>query len=188
MIPDKYEPFSSLTRKALHHALNEDGLKMSDQETENMMHAYDSLSTFPDVKPALEQLAKEKDIESVYFTQGTKAMVSASVTGSPDLAPYTASMFKHTVCCSESTKKFKPAPETYEYLIAQLGRKDFEGVWLVSGNPFDIVGARTMGMNAAWVDRAGNGWVDCLGEPDLKPSFIVQNIGEVAQKVKAYEK
>ena len=152
-----------------------------------MMRAYDSLSTFPDVKPALEDLAKEDDIECVYFTQGTEAMVTASVKGSPDLAPYTASTFKYTICCSESTKKFKPAPETYEYLRQQLGRKDYEGVWLVSGNPFDCVGAKAMAMRSCWVDRAGNGWVDCLGEPDLKPTVIASGIGEVVEKIRGFK-
>jgi len=36
-------------------------------------------------------------------------------------------------------------------------------LWLVSGNPFDVTGARHSGMNAIWVDRAGNGWVDRFG-------------------------
>lgn len=36
-------------------------------------------------------------------------------------------------------------------------------MWLVSGNPFDVVGARSVGMQAAWVDRGGKGWVDGLG-------------------------
>lgn len=151
------------------------------------MRAYDSLSTFPDVKPALEALAKEQDITSVFFSQGTYAMVSASVTKSPDLSPH-ASAFKDIIVVEE-IKKFKPAPETYFHLVQKLGRTagDFEGIWLVSGNPFDIVGARLVGMNAAWVDRAGSGWVDSLGEPDIEPSVIVKDIGEVAEKVRAFQ-
>jgi hypothetical protein len=43
-------------------------------------------------------------------------------------------------------------------------------------------------MNAAWVDRAGGGWIDCLGEPDLRPSVIVKDIGEVVKKVKDFSK
>lgn len=148
------------------------------------MHAYDSLSTFPDVKDALTSLEKDDTFELAYFTQADYAMVSASVTKSPELSQFKT--FK--IVTSEATKKFKPAPETYHHLLREVGRKDFAGLWLVSGNPFDIVGARTMGMNAAWVDRAGGGWADCLGEPDLGPSVIVKDVGEIAEKVKAYTK
>jgi 2-haloacid dehalogenase len=104
------------------------------------MRAYDLLSTFPDVKPALEALAKETDVTSVVFSQGTYDMVSASVNKSPDLSPH-ASLFKDIVVIEE-TKKFKPAPEAYHHLLKKLGRKpgDFDGVWLVSGNPFDVTG------------------------------------------------
>jgi 2-haloacid dehalogenase len=148
------------------------------------MRAYDSLSAFPDVKPALKALGEDPNIISVFFSQGTYAMVSASVNKSPDLGP-SASVFKEIIVVEE-TEKFKPAPETYHHLLKKLGRGpgDFDGVWLVSGNPFDITGARAVGMNAAWVDRTGNGWADALGEG---PSVIVKNIGEVVRKVKEFE-
>jgi 2-haloacid dehalogenase len=54
----------------------------------------------------------------------------------------------------------------YHHLVKKVGKGENEigDVWLVSGNPFDIVGSRAVGMQAAWVDRAGKGWVDQLGE------------------------
>ena len=103
---DKYEPFSSITQKSLLYALKEHGLSLSAVETEDMMRAYDSLSTFPDVKPALEALGKEGDFTSVFFSQGTYAMVHASVTKSPDLSPYSTSLFKDIVVVEE-IEKFK---------------------------------------------------------------------------------
>jgi 2-haloacid dehalogenase len=185
--PDKYEPFSSITQKSLQHALKEHGLSLAENDIAEMMGAYDSLSTFPDVKPALDALAKEQGITSVVFSQGTYAMVSASVNKSPDLSPH-ASVFKDIVVVEE-VHKFKPAPEVYHHLARKLGksREEYGSVWLVSGNPFDIVGARAMGMNAAWCDRQGNGWVDCLGEPGLRPTVIVKGLGEVVEKVRAHK-
>ncbi|KIW00888.1 haloacid dehalogenase, type II [Verruconis gallopava] len=182
-----YEPFSSITRKSLRHALKEQGLWLDEDDVKGVMSAYDSLSTFPDVKPALDAIVKERDLTCVVFSQGTYAMVSASVNKSPDLGPY-AAIFKDIVVVEE-VRKFKPAPETYDHLVQKLGRQkgDFDGLWLVSGNPFDIVGSRAMGMNAVWVDRAGTGWMDSLGEPNLRPSIIVKSLGEVVAKVRAYE-
>jgi len=60
-------------------------------------------------------------------------------------------------------------------------------MWLVSGNPFDIVGARAVGMQAAWVDRAGNGWTDGLVPgAEGRPTLVVKGLGEVVEGVKKF--
>ena len=59
-------------------------------------------------------------------------------------------------------------------------------IWLVSGNPFDIVGARALGMKAAWVDRAGLGWTDRLVDGDGGPTVVVKGLGEVVEAVKKH--
>jgi len=151
------------------------------------MQAYDSLFTFPDVGPALEALQQKPNIHAVVFSNGTHSMVSSSVHNSPDLKPH-ASVFKDVVVVEE-VKRYKPAPEVYRHLAKTVGKdpssqKDMGSMWLVSGNPFDIVGAKAVGMKAAWVDRAGNGWQDALvpGEHG-RPTVIVKNLGEVVEAV-----
>ena len=152
-----------------------------------MMKAYDSLSTFPDVQPMLEKLKETKDIKRVIFSNGTHEMVSSSVKNPPDLSPY-ADMFDEIVSC-EATRKFKPAPETYHHLAEKVGKdvdnKEQMGeVWLVSGNPFDVVGGRAVGMNAIWVDRAGNGWQDAMAPGQWnEPTEIVKSLDQVVDVV-----
>ena len=153
------------------------------------MKAYDSLSTFPDVAPALQALAKEPGVTAVVFSNGTQTMVTNSVKSSPDLGPH-ASVFKDIVTVEE-VKRFKPAPAVYYHLADKMGKsktKEAMGeMWLVSGNPFDVVGARSVGMQAAWVDRAGNGWVDQLiQEPTGKPTVIVKDLEQVVDAVKQH--
>ena len=153
------------------------------------MKAYDSLSTFPDVTPALQALAKESGVTAVVFSNGTQTMVTNSVKSSPDLGPY-ASVFKDIVTVEE-VKRFKPAPAVYYHLAEKVGKsmtKEAMGeMWLVSGNPFDVVGARSVGMQAAWVNRAGNGWVDQLvQEPTGKPTVIVKDLEQVVDAVKQH--
>jgi len=144
-----------------------------------MMNAYDSLAIFPDVAPALDKLSSDPNIECVVFSNGTKTMVSNSVNKSKELSPY-ASVFNSLVTV-DYIRSFKPAPEVYKYLaqrVDKVGKED--EMWLVSGNPFDVVGARATGMQAAWVDRAGNGWQDMLGG---EPTVIVRSLEEVADAV-----
>jgi len=151
------------------------------------MKSYDSLSIFADVAGTLEKLRSTPDILPVVFSNGTHSMVSTSVTKSPDLKEY-ADVFKDIIVVEE-VQKFKPAPEVYKYLAKKVGKdpeskEDMGKIWLVSGNPFDVTGARAMGWNAIWVDRAGKGWVDGLVEGEKgRPTEIVKNLESVVTTV-----
>lgn len=158
------------------------------------MTAYDSLGTFPDVAQALKSLAQDLGIDAYVFSNGTDAMVRASVHKSPSLAPL-SSVFKGLVTVDE-IQVFKPHPKGYQHLATKVGKstspEDMATLWLVSGNPFDVVGARSVGMQAAWVDRAGGhhgrgGWNDKLGElASGGPTLIVKGVGEAVDEIKIW--
>lgn len=171
-----------MTRKSLHHALLEHGVSLDDLESDKIMEAYDCLSTFPDVNPALKRLAETSNVECVVFSNGTKTMVSNSVNKSTDL---NTSVFKDLVTV-DVVRAYKPAPEVYKFLAQKVNKVGHEDtMWLVSGNPFDIVGARAIGMQAAWVDRVGHGWQDRLG---ASPTAVVRTLEEVADIVEQHAK
>jgi 2-haloacid dehalogenase len=176
---EQYQPFSEITRSSLVHALKEHSRELNEPAIEDLMKAYDSLSIFPDVAPTLDKLSSNPDIECVVFSNGTKTMVSNSVTKSEELSPF-ASVFRNLITV-DFIRSFKPAPEVYKYLAQRVERVGKENeMWLVSGNPFDVVGARAVGMQAAWVDRAGHGWQDMLGG---EPTVVVRSLEEVADVV-----
>lgn len=181
---EQFASFSDITRNTLLHALAENGRRLDDNEVEKLMQAYDSLSIFPDVEPALQKLASNESIECVVFSNGTKSMVSNSVHKSKDLSPH-SSLFKQFITVDD-VQKFKPAPEVYEHLVRCVDKVGHESdMWLISGNPFDVVGARAIGMQAAWVDRSGNGWQDKQGG---YPTAVVQSLEELEQVVQAHVK
>ncbi len=184
---DQFEPFSKTTESSLIHALTDSSVSLPQPAIDSLMKAYDALSTFPDVAPALKTLASTSGITAVVFSNGTQTMVTNSVTKSPDLAPH-AGVFSQFVTV-EDVKRFKPHPDVYYHLAQKVGksRGEMGSMWLVSGNPFDVVGARAVGMQAAWVDRAGVGWTDGLvrGEKG-RPTVIVRGLGEVVEVVKRH--
>ncbi|KAL4800839.1 HAD-like domain-containing protein [Aspergillus venezuelensis] len=172
-----YEPFSDVTRNSLHHAISEHNESLSDESISQLMKAYDNLTTFPDTKPALTVLSKTPNVSAVVFSNGTHSMLSNSVHKSSDLSPH--SSFFMDIVSVDDVRQYKPAPEVYGHLSEKVGKKDeSEDVWLVSGNPFDIVGARSFGMNAIWVDRGGRGWVDKV-RPGVEPTVIVRSLEEI---------
>lgn len=178
----QYESFATITQRSLKHALAESRVSLGQGDIDGLMKAYDSLSTFPDVAPCLTALKSKGSVTAVVFSNGTQIMVSNSVNQSPDLSPH-ASVFSDIVVV-EPVKKFKPAPEVYMHLAERVGKKASEmgDLWLVSGNPFDVVGARAVGMQAAWVDRAGNGWQDALiAGQQGGPTVVLKSLEELPE-------
>ncbi len=79
----------------------------------------------------------------------------------------------------DDLKTFKPDPEVYKYLARRFGRP-VEKVWLVSSNPFDVIGAKPAGMKAAWVQRRADSVFDPWDiEPDLRVKDLEQLAGEI---------
>ena len=111
-------------------------------------------------------------------------MVGNSVHRSPDLSPY-SDVFRDIVTVEE-VKKFKPHPVVYYHLAMKVGKskEQMGDMWLVSGNPFDVVGAKAVGMKACWVDRGHQGWSDGLVDGEMgAPDFIGENLGQIVQAI-----
>lgn len=91
----------------------------------------------------------------------------------------------------DATRYFKPHPDTYYHIARSMGREtsreSMRKIWLVSANPFDIVGATNVGMETVWVDRDRRGWKDqlVLGKWGT-PSVIVNELEEVVHAIQKY--
>lgn len=157
---------------------------MSNSNIAALIEAYDHLSTFPDVNPALIRLSADASIQPVVFSNGSKTMVSNSVLRSKDLAS-NAGVFQDLITVDE-IQRYKPSPASYHHLARKMGKQEsqMEQLWLISGNPFDIVGARSVGMQAIWVDRTNRGWQDAVA-PGLRPSAIVHSLEQIIQEIQS---
>lgn len=179
-----YDSFSNVTQNSLPHALEENGVldPLGEDDIQKLMKSYDFLATFPDVSPALTTLASKPNLKPVIFSNGTKSMVTNAVHQSKELSAH-AAVF-HDIITVDEVRKFKPAPDVYFHLAESVGkgRSEMSDIWLVSGNPFDIVGARSVGMQAVWVDRDGFGWIDSL-VPDIKPTIIIRGLRDLISAV-----
>lgn len=61
------------------------------------------------------------------------------------------------IICVDATRYFKPLHLAESMSKGKIG-EDTSKMWLVSANPFDIVGAVNVDMETVWVDRDGEGW------------------------------
>jgi 2-haloacid dehalogenase len=182
--PGMYRSFSEITRGALLHAVAEADLSLAPGDADRLMTAYDSLHVFPEIPAALKAVADNKSIEAYIFTNGTNEMAKASVETSPDLGPHAAT-FKGLITVDE-LEAFKPDQRTYDHLLSKTGKERNTGqVWVVSANPFDAVGAKAAGLESAWVDRAGKGWIDRLGDVigGIRPTVVVSGVDEAISEI-----
>lgn len=186
VVQDQYQPFSTVTKRALLHALSQLHKSLTTDEIDGLLASYNSLSVYPDVGPAMGLLKDSPDVVPVIFSNGTEDMISKSMADSPDLRPHVP-VFKSMVSV-DAVARFKPDPKVYKHLAEQLGmgteKEGMERIWLVSGNPFDVVGARAVGMHAAWVKRKGIEWCDALIEGELgKPTITVEGVEDAVRGI-----
>lgn len=176
------------------HAAAELGLKApTDAEVGQLMAAYDRLNTFPDVAPSLETIARHGDsVVPLVFSNGTRERVLAGMAsaglGGGDTAGDTSGPFTaRDVVTVDDVQAFKPKRNVYEHLLRAVGKSQVDAgeVWLVTSNPFDIVGARAAGLQAAWVDRSGSGWKDRLGDlvGGLAPTVVANGAGTAVEAI-----
>ncbi len=167
-----YEDFDSCTRRALVFAAGALGVNLSEQERERLIEEYQSLSLFPDVIPGIEAL-KERGHQLVAFSNGVEATVRTLLDR--------AGVLPHLqdVISVDDLKTFKPDPEVYHYLTRRLGTNP-SGTWLVSSNPFDVIGAKAVGLKAAWIQRNPGAQFDPW---DIEPDLIAPDLQMLAGKL-----
>ncbi|KAI1826387.1 haloacid dehalogenase [Xylaria intraflava] len=178
----QYKTFGEITHGALAHAVAEHGLTLAVNDAKTLMRAYDALHVFPEIPTAIQLLEENKaTVDAYVFSNGTGDMVGNSIRTSPELGPH-ADMFQSLITVDD-VKCFKPDPRTYAHLVEQTGKKDhLTEIWVVSANPFDVVGARASGLKAAFIDRSGKGWIDRLDETNV-PSLIAGSVDQAIRSI-----
>jgi 2-haloacid dehalogenase len=139
----RYEDFSVITRESLAYTLRCLGLKSSPSVFEEIMYKYLHLDLYPDASAALAAMSDRK---LAILSNGSTDMLNALVrnSGLDRVLDATISI--------DSRKIFKPSPDAYTLIESNLGVSPSE-VLFVSSNPFDACGAKSFGLNVAWIER-----------------------------------
>lgn len=167
-----YADFNTITREAMEYTIAELGVELSERGRRRLMDAYESLRPYRDAAPALTAL-RDAGHTLVAFTNGVEAS-ARTVLDHAQLLPY----FEQIISV-DAVQTFKPSPVVYHYLAERLGRPPGETM-LVSGNVWDVVGARGAGLRAAWVRRNSRTVYDPWGAP---PDLIVSDLNDLAAKL-----
>lgn len=172
---NKFVDFSVCTNDALEFSCKSFKVNLSDTQKEALMNEYKVLPAFEDVKEGLQTL-KNKGHNIYAFSNGSTNAVSNLLINAEIMHLFNG------VVSVEDVKVFKPSPLVYKNFNKKTASTK-ENSWLISGNPFDVIGAASYGMKTAWIQRSSETIFDPWG---IKPSEIINGITELSSKLENY--
>jgi 2-haloacid dehalogenase len=167
-----YQTFSICTRQALDYCCVFYDVKLSEEQKQELLAVYRVLPAFDDVSEGLQQL-KRAGFRRFAFSNGEPEALE-SLLGNAGIRQ----LFDGVVSVDE-IKSFKPSPGVYSHFLRQSGATGGDA-WMVSSNPFDVIGALSAGMKAAWVKRSPAVVFDPW---EIEPTLTVTNLSELADRI-----
>ncbi|MBA2566254.1 MAG: haloacid dehalogenase type II [Thermoleophilaceae bacterium] len=168
-----YRPFGELAVLALQAAAHELELELSESQAHEIAAGLSSLAAYPDADEALAGLAgRELAVLSNGTREGVQSMVAAA--GLSD-------RFAHLLV-ADDVGFFKPAPEVYAQAVTAFGGPA-NSILLVSGNEWDVAGAKLAGLRAAWISR-GRRTTRFLG---VESDLVAEQLADVPDAVRRLE-
>lgn len=163
-----YREFSVCTRQALDYTCRALDADIAEPDRAALMELYRVLPPFPEVREAL-QVLRDGDARMFAFSNGTADAVRgllqhAGIDGLFD-----------DVVSTDEVRSFKPNPGVYAHFLRRAGATGAEA-WLVSSNPFDVIGAISAGLRAAWVQRSPTAVFDPW---EIQPTVTIGGLAEL---------
>lgn len=168
----RYENFAICTRQALDYTDAVMRTELDDSAKDSLMQSYRVLPAFDDVAPSLESLA-QAEVRLYAFSNG----LAEAVDGLLEQAGI--AHFFEAVISVDALQTFKPNPDVYHHVV-EVTETTAENCWLVSSNAFDVIGAVSAGINAAWLRRSP----DLIFDPwNVEPSVIIADLSELNSNI-----
>jgi 2-haloacid dehalogenase len=161
----RYEDFWAVTEAALRYALGKLGVRATEAQIATLMESYLSLACFPEVRGALERIQGRP---IAILSNGSPRMLDAAVRSSG-----LGALVQH-VLSVDAVHTYKPAPAIYALGPRALG-VPAPSLLFVSGNAWDVAGAKAFGYQVCWCNRA-KAPVEQLG---LAPDYVVERLDQI---------
>jgi 2-haloacid dehalogenase len=169
----RYANFDVVTRDSLRFTAALLGVTLSATAEEELIAAYLELPAFADVRDGLAALG-EAGHKLVAFSNGVEASLRKLLAKARLLPPLSS------IVSVDEVQTYKPDPAVYLQLVAR-GGLTADQTWLVSSNAWDVLGAKSVGLRAAWLRRSEKTPWEGLGiaEPDL----VVESLSELRGRI-----
>lgn len=171
-----YVNFAACTRQALDYTCALHQADLSEGDKESLLTTYRTLPVFADVRAALQQL-RISDFRLFAFSNGSPDALEELLTAAGIRDCFLG------VVSVDDLKSFKPNPAVYSHFLRKANATG-QAAWLISSNPFDVIGAISAGLKSAWVQRSA----EAIFDPwEIEPTIIVNSLSELGEQVAAQE-
>jgi len=167
----RYADFDECTAQALRYVSAQLGVSLNAIDERAMLEGWLRLPAFPDVKAGLEML-RSAGHELVALTNGTERSVRVVLQNAGVIGYLAAAL------SADRVRTFKPDPAVYALLTGF--RPAHGNVWLVSSNPFDVIGAQACGIKTVWLRRDPQRVFDPW---EFSPDIVVRSLDELAPEL-----
>ncbi len=172
LVDKGFEPFSFVTRRALHTAARFNDVRLTQPEEDELIQAWHELDPYPDVIEGLKAIRALGYPIMGPLTNGDNEMVRIGI-----VDRFAEMGFEFDVyLTADLWGKNKVHPDIYLKSIAKLGL-DLDEVVYVCRGQFDIVGAKAAGLRVIWVNRAA----EPLEDHGYTPDWEARDFFEVAE-------
>lgn len=171
-----YADFAVCTRQALDYTCVSFATGMSDEQKQVLLSRYQRLPAFADVKEGLARL-REDDFRLYAFSNGSATAVAALLESAAIRDLFIDVVSVDDLC------SFKPNPAVYSYFLRRSGASGADA-WLISSNPFDVIGAISAGMRAAWLRRSDAAIFDPW---EIEPTITLNSLADLGRQIAHYQ-
>ena len=171
-----YRNFAFCTSSALEFTCSYFRISLSNEQTSELLGIYRLLPPFDDVERGLIQL-KSAGYRMFAFSNGSREAVEELLVGAK-LREYFLGILS-----VDDMRTFKPNPAVYSYFLRESGASGGDA-WLISGNPFDVIGAVSAGMKSIWVRRSEDQIFDPWG---IDPTLVVNGFDDLSTGIAKYQ-
>jgi 2-haloacid dehalogenase len=171
----KYETFAVCTSNALDFTCDYFKTPLSQKQKNVLLELYRVLPAFEDVKQGLVR-SQETGFRLFAFSNGSADAIEMLL-----INARIRDFFLDVVSVDE-IKSFKPDPDVYNHFMKRAG-SDSADSWMISSNPFDVIGSVSAGMRAAWIKRSPEAIFDPWG---IEPTVTVNSLSALAGQIKTY--
>ena len=162
---NRHKDFWQVTEDSLDKSMK--AFKINLAMRNELLNLYKKLSTFPEVKGALNNL-KKKNYKISILSNGTPALLNELVSSN------NLDNFFDDIFSIEEVGIYKPDSKVYDLPIKKYQIKKDEVAFL-SANTWDVSGGGNFGYNSIWVNRNKN----IFDNLDYKPKNEVENLTQL---------
>jgi len=170
-----YADFGTLAGAVLDMTAAAHGKTLSVDDRTRILQGTLSLPAHPDVKDGLRRL-KDAGFRLVTLTNSAPATVAQQLKNA-GLADFFERSFS-----VDAVKKYKPAPEVYQYVAREMGVAT-SGLRMIAAHAWDVQGALRAGCAAAFLTRPGH----ALFPAGARPDVVAADLRAAADRIIAVE-